>query len=71
MSKVTEDERKRAENLIWTAAGSYDFSLNGCLERAINWFRATPEEKAARKEAAAERKAERRAAKAQKGGADK
>ena len=52
-------------------AGSYDFSLNGCLERAINWFRATPEEKAARKEAAAERKAERRAAKAQKGGAEK
>lgn len=30
MSKVTEDERKRAENLIWTAAGSYDFSPDFC-----------------------------------------
>ena len=51
--------------------GSYDFSLSRSIERIVNWFRATPEEKTARKEAAAERKAERAAARAHKGGAGK
>lgn len=51
--------------------GSYDFSLSRCIESAVNHLRATPEEKAARKAAAEERKAERASAKAHKGGAHK
>ncbi len=40
--------------------GSYDFSLTGCLERAVNWLRASPEEKAQRRAAAVARRAGRK-----------